>query len=171
MCASTESFFCGWLRAGEMRLPAPPGPPPARPPGFTLIELLVVLAITAVLAAIAIPTYADHLRRGRITEALTKLADHRVRMEQFFLDYRRYDDGAGHCGYAPPPAGAADAFAIDCTAAATGYLVRATGRDPKGMQGFVYTIDQANTRRTPAVPDGWIGNDRCWVVRRDGSCG
>jgi type IV pilus assembly protein PilE len=100
-----------------------------------------------------------------------RLSDHRVRMEQFFLDQRRYDDGAGRCGYAPTPADAADAFALDCTAAAARYVVRATGRDAKGMRGFVYTIDQANARRTPAVPDGWVGSDRCWVVRRDGSCG
>jgi type IV pilus assembly protein PilE len=171
MPAPIEYFAWEWLRRKDLPWPAPPSPPPWPPSGFTLIELLVVLAITAVLATIAIPTYADHLRRGRITEALARLADHRVRMEQFFLDHRRYDDGAGQCGHAPPPAGAADAFALDCTAGSTRYVVRATGREARGMHGFVYTIDQANARSTPAVPDGWVGSDRCWVVRRDGSCG
>ena len=139
--------------------------------GFTLIELLVVIAIVAVLATIAVPSYADYLRRGRITEAIARLADHRVRMEQFFLDNRRYDDGNGHCGYAPLPPGAADAFALACSAAAAAYTVTATGLAAKGMQGFVYAIDHTNARRTLAVPDGWTGSDRCWVVRRDGSCG
>jgi type IV pilus assembly protein PilE len=171
MHAPIDYFACEWLRRKELPSRVPPCPPAGRPPGFTLIEILVVLAITAVLAAIAIPTYADHLRRGRITEALTRLADHRVRMEQFFLDHRRYDDGAGNCGHPPPPVGGADAFVIDCAAAAAGYVVRATGVDAKGMRGFVYTIDHADAHRTPGVPDGWVGSDRCWVVRRDGSCG
>ena len=171
MHAPIERFARERLCRRDLPWPAPPCPPPARPPGFTLVELVVVVAITAVLAAIAIPTYADHLRRGRITEALARLADHRARMEQFFLDHRRYDDGAGQCGHPPPPAAAGDAFALDCTATSTRYVVRATGRAAGGMHGFVYAIDEANARSTPAVPDGWVGSDRCWVVRRDGSCG
>ena len=144
-------------------------PAPADDSGFTLIELLVVLAITAVLAALAVPFYADHVRRARIVEATARLADHRVRMEQYFLDNRRYDD-AGGCGWPAPATAAADAFALACTATAATYVVTATGVAGRGMQGFAYTIDHANARATPAVPDGWVGSDRCWVVRRDGTC-
>jgi type IV pilus assembly protein PilE len=138
--------------------------------GFTLIELLIVVAIMAVLVAIAIPSYSDYLRRGRIIEAVTRLSDHRVRMEQYFLDNRRYDDGAGNCGHPTPSAGAADAFALLCVVSATGYLISAAGIAGKGAQGFVYTIDETDARRTPAVPDGWVANGVCWVMRRDGSC-
>ena len=144
-------------------------PPPCRS-GFTLIEFVIVIAIVATLAGIAVPSFADHLRRGRIVEALMRLADHRVRMEQFFLDNRRYDNGAGNCGYAAPVT-AADAFALECAVAATGYTVTATGLAGKGAQGFVYTIDETDARRTPAVPDGWVASRSCWVMRRDGSCG
>ena len=140
-----------------------------RAAAFTLTELVIVIAIIAVLAAMAIPQYLDHLRRARLTEAITRLADHRVRMEQFFLDNRRYDDDAGRCGYPAPAPSPADTFAIECFAAANAYSVTATGIG--GMQGFVYTIDQANAHRTPAVPPGWLASDTCWVVRRDGSCG
>jgi len=146
-------------------------PAPADGRAFTLIELLVVLAITAVLAALAVPSYADHVRRARIAEATARLADHRVRMEQFFLDNRRYDDGNGGCGWPAAAPAAADAFALACTAAAATYMVTATGVAGRGMQGFAYTIDHANARATPAVPDGWVGSDRCWVIRRDGTCG
>ena len=170
MHAPIESCASPGLPRGDRRHRMSSGRRGGRSEGFSLIELAVVVAIAAVLATIAVPTYADHLRRGRITEALTRLADHRVRMEQFFLDHRRYDDGAGRCG-SLPPAAAADAFALDCAATTTGYLIRATGQEGRGMQGFAYTIDQDNARRTPAVPDGWTGSERCWVVRRDGSCG
>jgi type IV pilus assembly protein PilE len=141
-----------------------------RPRGFTLIELLIVVAIVATLAGIAVPTFSDYLRRGRLIEAVARLADHRVRMEQFFGDNRRYDDGAGNCGYVAPASGAADAFAVECTASPTAYTVSATGIAGKGTAGFVYTIDEANARRTLAAPDGWIANRNCWVLRRDGTC-
>ena len=143
---------------------------PAARAGFTLIEILVELAIAAVLVAIAVPSYGDYLRRARIVEAAARLADHHARMEQFFLDHRRYDDGAGNCGQAPPRASAADAFGIACTASPNAYVVTATGVAGKGMAGFVYAIDEANFRRTNAVPDGWVANAQCWVIRRDGTC-
>jgi len=124
--------------------------PPSRPPsGFTLIELLVVLAITAVLATIAIPTYADHLRRGRITEALARLADHRVRMEQFFP---RPSPLRRRCRPMRSRAAAGRRGRRLCARLHRGVhaLRRARHRrEARGMHGFVYTIDQANARSTP----------------------
>jgi type IV pilus assembly protein PilE len=138
--------------------------------GFTLIELLMVVAIVGVLTAIAVPSFTDYLRRGRIVEAVTRLSDHRVRMEQYFLDNRRYDDGAGGCGYAASPAGPADAFALECTAVGATYTITARGIAGRAMAGFAYTVDHSSAQKTVAVPDGWVANDSCWVVRRDGSC-
>ena len=56
------------------------------PRGFTLIELVIAIAIVSILAGIAVPTMSDYLRRGRLIDAVARLSDHRVRMEQFFLD-------------------------------------------------------------------------------------
>jgi len=138
--------------------------------GFTTVELAIALTIVALLAAIAVPSYADHLRRVRIAEALSRLADQRVRLEQYFLDNRRYDDGAGGCGTLAVPVANADNFAIQCTADAATFTLAAVGVPGRAMQGFVYTIDEANNRRTASVPTGWVGNEHCWVVRHDGSC-
>ncbi len=41
--------------------------------GFTLIEALLVLTVAAVLAAIALPSYQEHVRRARRAEARTAL--------------------------------------------------------------------------------------------------
>lgn len=147
------------------------GPSATPSQGFTAVELAVVLAVVAMLAAIAIPSYAQHLQRARLTEALTRLADQRVRMEQYFLDNRRYDDGAGGCGPAAMAATATDRFAVECTATATSFTLAAVGIPGRGMQDFAFTVDEANNRRTPSLPQGWQASDICWVIRHDGACG
>ncbi len=49
--------------------------------GFTLIELLIVVAIIAILAAIAIPTYRNYLVRARRADAKTALEQLRAAQE------------------------------------------------------------------------------------------
>jgi type IV pilus assembly protein PilE len=143
---------------------------PRRVRGFTLIEVMIVVAIVAILAAIALPSYADYVRRGKIIEATTGLSDVRTRMEQYFLDNRRYDN-AGACGVDPSVTEAnIKTFTITCAIVGTGYLVTATGNASEGMASFGYTLSDANTRVTTGVTPGW-GNLNCgWVTRKDGSC-
>jgi hypothetical protein len=39
------------------------------------------------------------------------------------------------------------------------------------MNGFRYTVNQANSRQTTGLPSGWSGSGSpCWVIRKDGSC-
>jgi type IV pilus assembly protein PilE len=143
---------------------------PHRGRGFTLIEVMIVVAIVAILAAIALPNYADYVRRGKIIEATTGLSDVRTRMEQYFLDNRRYDN-AGVCGVDPSVAEAnIKTFTVTCAIVGTGYLVTATGNASEGMASFGYTLSDANVRVTTGVTPGW-GNQNCgWVTRKDGSC-
>ena len=137
---------------------------------FTLLETMVVVAIVATLATLALPSYASYVKRSRILEAVARLSDARMRMEGYFLDERTYVNGARECGAAPPAAGGADAFAVTCTATATTFTYTATGLPARGMNGFVYTIDQSGTKATPAAPAGWPTSTDCWTIRADGLC-
>ncbi len=48
-----------------------PGRRPRR--GFTLIEVMIVVVVIGVLAAVALPTYREYIRRGNRAEARTGL--------------------------------------------------------------------------------------------------
>jgi type IV pilus assembly protein PilE len=139
--------------------------------GFTLIELMVTVAIIAILAAVALPSYQAYVMRGRIPDATTHLAAKRVRMEQFYQDNRTYVDA---------PAGARDEnsspyFVFSATGdgadtrTATGYTLFAQGRGP--MTGFTFSVDQSNTKASVVTGvGGWTGSPTCWVTKQGGVC-
>jgi type IV pilus assembly protein PilE len=140
---------------------------PVNSDGFTMLEVMIVVVIVGILAAIALPNYADYVKRGKIIEATSGLSDLRTRYEQFYLDNRTY---AGGCAVIKPMVDTAKAFAIDCVDDATHYTGTASPRAGEGMTGFGYSINEANLKQTTSVPAGW-GNQGCgWVTRKDGSC-
>lgn len=65
---------------------------PKRPTnlGFTLIELMVVVALVAILAAIAFPSYAQFMQRSRRAEVQALLQDIALKQQQRLLDVRAY---------------------------------------------------------------------------------
>ena len=130
--------------------------------GFTLIEVMIVVAIVAILAAVALPSYSDYIRRGKVMDAVSGLSDMRIRVEQWFQDNRTY---AGACA---APASSPH-FVFTCpTANATQFTIVATGQND--MVGFTYSIDQDSNRTTSAFP-GVSGLPKsCWVLKKDGSC-
>lgn len=63
--------------------------------GFSLIELMIAVAIVAILAAIAYPSYQDHLRKGRRASTQAFMMEIANREQQYLLDARSYAVGAG----------------------------------------------------------------------------
>jgi len=58
--------------------------------GFTLIELLVVIAIIGILAAIAIPQFAEYRARGFDARAKSDLRNVATAEEAYFVDNEVY---------------------------------------------------------------------------------
>lgn len=58
--------------------------------GFTLIELMIAVAVIAILAAIAVPSYMDAVRKSRRSDATTALAKIQLAQETYRLNHTKY---------------------------------------------------------------------------------
>lgn len=138
--------------------------------GFTLLELMIAVAIVAILAAVALPTYRDYVTRGKLTEAQAALGSQRVRMEQYYQDLRTY---TGACD-AGTVATVSDThyFTVKCDIAGNGqsYTLRAAGSSGSGVEGFEFTVTETNQRATTATPTDWTANANCWIRTKGGEC-
>ena len=58
--------------------------------GFTLIELMITVAIVAILASVAYPSYTKYIARGKRTAAAGVLQTVAAKQEQYMLNARSY---------------------------------------------------------------------------------
>jgi type IV pilus assembly protein PilE len=70
--------------------------------GFTLIELMITVAVIAILAGIAYPSYQQHVRKSRRAEAQSFMMAFAARQQQFLVDTRAFAATIDAVGVAMP---------------------------------------------------------------------
>ena len=120
--------------------------------GFTLIEVMLVVVIVAILAAIALPSYRDQLRKSTRAEAQAFLNDMASRQQQYLADRRRYAASVTALNLtAPASLGAFDIAVTSADGPPPTFVITATASgDQAKDRCAVMTIDNAGNR-TPAA--------------------
>lgn len=100
-----------------------------RPNGFTLIELMIVIAVVAILAAIAMPSFNEQMRKSRRAQAVSEMGQFQLGLERWRADNPSYAISSGN-GTHPLSAGtwASDHYTFSFTGDGAGYTLAADGK-------------------------------------------
>ncbi|QBQ56274.1 type IV pilin protein [Nitrosococcus wardiae] len=116
--------------------------------GFTLIEIMIVVAIVAILASVAFPSYQESIQKSRRGDAQGALTAFAAAMERHFTENNTYEGAAtgGNDTGTPAifateaPLDGADKF-YDLTIVnptnATTYTLRATPKNAQAGDGYL----------------------------------
>lgn len=135
--------------------------------------MMITVAIVAILAAVALPSYRDYVLRGQLVDGQNGLAAMRANMERFYQDNRTYNTVGTFTSPCLVPAAQrmAGSFQLRCNPdpTATGFTLEAVGSGP--TNGFTFKVDQQNNRSTTVTGvSGWNSCTNDWVTKKGQTC-
>lgn len=137
--------------------------------GFTLVELMVVVAIVAILAAIAMPSYSRYIYRARRADGQALLMHVANAQERYYAAHHRYGDLPA-IGYASSTTALSESghyqvqvVLQDASGAGQAYVATATGQGVQAADACgALSIDNTGTRLPDASDASLNSNGRCW---------
>ena len=96
--------------------------------GFTLIELMIAVALVAILAAVALPSYREYIKRSSRGAAQSELVELAAVQEKIFLNSNAY----------------ASSVTTAYSGSSTGGLGATTGRSRDSRYSFSTTVNGAS---------------------------
>ena len=123
--------------------------------GFTLIELMIVVAVVAILAAIAYPSFTDALRKSRRAEAFKGLLSMQLKQEEYRISNLGYVSDAAFTlnpSLLGNPTSNYYDFGISGASSSTFYTLKATakgaqtGDNAGGIPCATLTLDKADIK-------------------------
>ena len=123
--------------------------------GFTLIELVITVAIIAILAAIALPSYTKYVQKGRRSFAYGALTSDQTALERCYAAAFTYVGCAAITSpFLTPPAPQTSYYTVTLTTAtATAYVLTATTLGPQTGDTICTTLT-LNSAGVRAAHDG-----------------
>lgn len=127
---------------------------PGKLHGFTLLELMIVVAIIAILASIAWPSYSNYIVKAARSEGKAALVDAASRMEQFYLDNKTYVASLADINVSATTEGNKYGMAISNTSATT-YTLTATPVSADAFCGNLILDEKGSKTASTGATDCW----------------
>ena len=121
--------------------------------------MLIVVAVIAILASVALPSYQEHIKKSRRAEAQAYLLAVAARQQQFLVDTRAYAAGTAASAVLPQPTGVTTGYGTVAMTVAAGppptFTLTATPTTAQASEKCgTLTVNQTGTK-TAAVTGCW----------------